>query len=76
MAREVIGFYVSVIRDRRRALLRGPFSSHEEAIEAVEPTRARACTIDPWMDFDLFGTCRIEAETLPLGNLDQLDAVA
>jgi hypothetical protein len=50
-------FYVSMIRDRKYALMAGPFATHEEALKFVEPVKAEASRLDPRCDFDAFGTC-------------------
>jgi hypothetical protein len=52
------GFYVSLIRGSRWALLAGPFDTQEEAeareLDAVHVARQ----VDPWADFDAHGTCK------------------
>lgn len=55
-------FYVSVINGPKRALLRGPFLSHGEALDRVEETRAIAEKLDPWAVFYAFGTVGIKGE--------------
>lgn len=50
-------YYVSMIRDRRYALLAGPFATHEEALAMVIPVKREAHRLDQWTDFDSFGTC-------------------
>jgi hypothetical protein len=50
-------FYVSMIRGKRVAILAGPLTTHDEALGYVESARKLASKIDPWTDFDLFGTC-------------------
>lgn len=49
--------YVSMIRDRRYALMAGPFLTHAEALLMVDPVKAEASRLDPFCDFDAFGTC-------------------
>jgi hypothetical protein len=54
-------FYVSVVRSpRKRAFLAGPYTTHAEALSNVERVRKAACELDPWMDFDAFGTASSE----------------
>lgn len=50
-------FYVSMIRDSRYALMAGPFATHDEALQMVDPVRKEASRLDPFCDFDAFGTC-------------------
>lgn len=50
-------YYVSMIRDSRYALMAGPFATHEEALQMVDPVRKEASRHDPFCDFDAFGTC-------------------
>lgn len=52
-------FYVSMIRGRRVALLAGPFVQHEAALAMVDRARDIAGQLDPWSDFDAFGTVGI-----------------
>lgn len=66
------GYYVTVLRDSRLRYARGPFPSHEDALAAVEPTRDLAQSIDPWTDFDAWGTTRYTAPTLPTGPMNHL----
>ena len=49
-------FYVSVIDGTRYNLLRGPFKTHQEALEAVDETRRMANELDPKSWFYAFGT--------------------
>lgn len=64
------GFYVTIKRDKRTGWLRGPFKTHAESIDAVAETAAEAKRIDPWADFDYFGTASIDADLLPCGILN------
>jgi hypothetical protein len=50
-------YYVSIIRGRTYALMAGPFATHDEALAMVGPVRREASRIDPFTDFDAFGTC-------------------
>jgi hypothetical protein len=50
-------YYVSMKRDSHYALMAGPFATHEEALQMVEPVRKEASRLDPFCDFDAFGTC-------------------
>lgn len=53
-------YYVSMIRGetkKRYALMAGPFTTHEEALLMVDPVKVEARRLDPWVDFDFFGTC-------------------
>lgn len=65
------GFYVTVIRNGRTGWLYGPIADHEIAKQFVPIIKAIACMIDPWCDFDAFGTSSIESEKeLPIGKLN------
>lgn len=56
-------YYVGVIRGKTRVgLLAGPFASRDEAIAMIEPARRLACEIDPWCDFDAFGTLSLQTD--------------
>ncbi len=50
-------YYVSMLRDKRYALLAGPFLTHDEALKLVDPAKSEARRLDPFTDFDAFGTC-------------------
>jgi hypothetical protein len=50
-------YYVSMIRDSKYALMAGPFATHEDALSFVDPVRKEASRLDPFSDFDAFGTC-------------------
>jgi hypothetical protein len=53
-------YYVSVVRSsKQRGLLAGPFPSHGAALALVDAARRLACELDPWCDFDAFGTCSV-----------------
>lgn len=62
------GFYVSLIRGSRTALLAGPFDTHPEAKEQERRAFNEACAVDPWAAFDAYGTCK--APTRRLGVED------
>jgi hypothetical protein len=61
------GYYVSVINDRKRGLVLGPYAAHSEALANVAIGRQRAEEADPMAVFYSFGTCKIET-TKPLPN--------
>jgi len=50
-------YYVSMIRGKKYALMAGPFATHNEALYWVGPVKKEASRLDPFCDFDLFGTC-------------------
>lgn len=68
-----VGYYVSVVRSStQRGLLAGPFATHAEALDLVDAARREACVVDPWCNFDLFGTCRLRGgSSLPHGRLNE-----
>lgn len=64
-------YYVSVQNGKRRALLRGPFATHIEALALVDETRQMACNIDPRGHWYAYGTGRlIDGEPAPAGMLN------
>ncbi len=66
-----IGYYVTVKRDNRTGWLYGPFADHGVALLMVDITRRLACQLDPWCDFDAFGTSSITSDrALPFGKLN------
>jgi len=65
------GYYVTVKRDQRTGWLFGPVADHDACKLFVEPVRRLACRLDPWCDFDAFGTSSIESDKpLPVGKLN------
>ncbi len=62
------GYYVTVRRLQRTAWLLGPYETQEEAAAQVRRGRILASEVDPWMDFDAFGTAhlagRVRASTV------------
>lgn len=64
-------YYVSMKRGKRTALLAGPFDTHEKALELVGKVTQAAYEVDPWLWFDLFGTCSLPAApSNPRGKLN------
>ena len=70
MGDEARHFYVTMKRGARAALLAGPFSSHQEALDLVEAARDAAYNVDPWVWFDLFGTASLISDHPPVGALN------
>lgn len=70
-ATPLVGYYVTMIRGRRKAWLLGPFDAHADALARVDEARRVAQEIDPWSDFDLFGTAKVRASRLPPGVLNK-----
>jgi len=52
-------YYVSVVDAGRHGLLAGPYTYHAEALEKVDPARARAIAADGYAWFYAYGTCSI-----------------
>lgn len=63
----MIGYYVTIIRDKRVGYLAGPYPTHDLALMFVDYCRNHAREIDCWCDFDAFGTAKIVGENLPKG---------
>lgn len=49
-------YYVSVVDGPRRALLAGPYPTHQEALDQVDAVRKRAIAAYQWAHFSWFGT--------------------
>jgi hypothetical protein len=69
-------YYVTMVRGERVAWLAGPFKTHTEALANVSRARAEACKVDPWCDFDAFGTSSLPAGKGPEGKLNRHLAVS
>lgn len=67
-------YYVSAIRDDgRKALVKGPFPKHREALQAVEATKTTVGRFDPRAPWYAWGTARSEVDQGP-GILDCWEA--
>lgn len=67
------GYYVTVKRGARTGWLFGPMPDHDVALAMVPLVRERAAALDPWCDFDAFGTSSITSDRpLPRGVLNGL----
>ena len=51
-------YYVSVLNGSKRGLLAGPYKTHQEALDMVEPAKKLAQEVDSWDWFYAFGTCK------------------
>lgn len=70
-------YFVSIVRSStQRGLLAGPFKTHAEALAMVEPAKRLARELDPWADFDAFGTCSLPADSGYVGKLNDRLGVA
>lgn len=56
---ELRDYYVSMLRGSRYALMAGPFATHQDALDMVDPVRREADRLDPRCAFDAFGTCSL-----------------
>lgn len=69
---DILDYYVSIVRDKRRGLLAGPFATHTEALANVSAATAAASDVDPQAWFDLFGTCSLPRDLAnPMGTLNE-----
>jgi hypothetical protein len=66
-------YYVSAIDGKKRFLIRGPFTTHLEAMKAVESTRMKAEELDPHAFWWAWGTARTEQHS-GLGTLDHYES--
>lgn len=65
-------YYVTMLRDKRYAFLLGPFATHDEALALVNTAQAEAHKVDPWSDFDAFGTGSLSGLIgYPTGRLNE-----
>jgi len=49
---EARDYYVSMIRNSRYALMAGPFATHAEALQMVDPVKKEASRHDPFSDLE------------------------
>lgn len=63
-------YYVSVIEGKRYALLYGPFTRHQDALDAVERVRAKAYELDRYSHWYAFGTARAPDDYNKPGKLN------
>lgn len=68
-------YYTSAIDGSRHALLTGPYDTHQQALDMVEPARDKAVELDPKAWFYAYGTCSIDMDGLgeravPQGKLN------
>ncbi len=66
------GYYVTLRDGPRTAWLAGPYETHREALDMVEPVYALALKIDPYVWFMARGTSSIISDNLPIGRLNKL----
>ncbi len=59
------GYYVTMKRLGRTAWLLGPYETQEAAADQVCRGRVLASEIDPWADFDAFGTAHLASRVTP-----------
>lgn len=65
-------YYTSAIDGPKKALLTGPYDTHQEALDMVDAARDKAVKLDPMAWFYAYGTCSIERglRPLPQGKLN------
>lgn len=56
---DVRHYYVTMLRGKRVAWLLGPYETHTEALSMVQAAKRKASELDPWSDFDSFGTASV-----------------
>lgn len=74
MTEEPRDYYVTMRRgalEPKVAWLAGPFKTHFAALIMVDSARALACKLDPWADFDFFGTASCMRGKGPVGRLNE-----
>jgi hypothetical protein len=67
-------YYVSVIQDsitQNYRLLRGPYTTHQKALDVVDETRKKAEELDYRAWSYAFGTMSFECENPPQGKLNR-----
>ena len=68
----MVGWYAGLRRERRNALLLGPYDTKAEAEAVLESAHARAMEIDAFCHFDTPGIFRLESDKLPDGRLNRV----
>lgn len=63
-------YYVSALDGDRSARVRGPFTTHPEALAAVDEARRKLIDLKPEAHWYAFGTCRTERD---MGYLDSIE---
>jgi hypothetical protein len=79
MTEEPRDYYVTMrrgITKPRVAWLAGPFETHFAALIMVDSARTLACKLDPWADFDFFGTASCTRGKGPIGRLNEQLGIA
>ena len=56
-----VRYYVTILRDKRRGFLSGPYETHEKAERQVAKSNRRAEACDPWAAFDAFGVTMVDS---------------
>lgn len=57
--------YVTVMDNGRHGYLAGPFRTHREALEWVEPTKKIACEVNSRGIWYAYGTSRVTTKSTP-----------
>lgn len=71
-ANPVIGpgdYFVSAMDGGSYWLIAGPYDTHAEALDAVEPVKAKANELDPRAWFMGWGTCRLDKGSGRVGSM-------
>ena len=58
-------YYVTIRRGERYGYLKGPYTTHEEALAEVKDGKARAEKQDAFACFDAFGTAKYTGDNPP-----------
>lgn len=58
-------FYVTAMNDTYSWMMRGPFETHAEALDAVAETVQKARALDPRAEWMAWGTSRLKAGHRP-----------
>lgn len=64
-------YYVSSIDGQSKALVSGPYQTHQGALDDVERIKAKVYGLDPRSHFYAWGTAGVEGNDPPLGVLQR-----
>lgn len=65
-------YYVTAQDPDHYWLMRGPFETHGEALDAVAETMRKACDLDPRAHWKAWGTSRLDPAVKPIaGKMNQ-----
>ena len=66
-------YYVTAMKENGTSawLMRGPFETHAQALDAVRETMDKACELDARAHWMVWGTCRMKDGSSAPGKMNQ-----